>query len=262
MAITRTLEKMVLIVAVLGLHCLLFEAGVGGADGWSYFANLQSLVDDHDLDLTNNRLTFPPDYVAQPYMEGLNGRWVTHEPLGATFFQVPFYVIGKAAAKRIGPHFKIDKSPYSTLDGATVVEVFSMVLANNFWSIAAILLLFAALARAGIGEWPAFWAALFCFLGGPLHWYATVGLSHAVSCFCTALVLYLFLRAIQSKGRAKGAFIFLTGLTIGLASTVRYTDGLMLFPFMLYFVVENIRNPVNLIREEALLGLEIGRAHV
>ncbi|MEW6357602.1 MAG: glycosyltransferase family 39 protein [Planctomycetota bacterium] len=244
-----------MLVLIVGLHCILFEGGVGGADGWSYFANLQSLVDDYDLDLTNNRFTFPREYAAQPYMKGHNDRYVTHEPIGATFFQVPFYLVGKAAATVLKPNLKINRVPYSSLDGETLVKVFSMVFANNFWSILAVLLVYHTARRAGVREWPAFWAALFCFFGGPLHWYATVGLSHAVDCFCTALLLYTFLRALQTEGGRRLLLIGLTGLLIGLSSSVRYTDGLMLFPFMLYFLVENRRSITKLVKEEIALGL-------
>jgi len=254
MTISRSQEKILLLVIILALHMFVFEAGVGGADGWSYFANLQSLVDDFDLDLANNRLTFPEGYVVEPYMKEPNGRYATHEPLGATFFQIPFYVLGKVAA-RFAPAVTIDRVPYSTLDSQTIVKVFSMILANNFWAIMAIVLVYVILRRVGVGETPAFWTALFCFLGGPLHWYATVGLSHAVSCFCTALMLYVFVRFLQSEGTSRTVFLVLTGLTIGLSSTVRYTNGLMLFAFGLLLLVENRRDLRQLLKDEFALGL-------
>ncbi|NOZ19653.1 MAG: hypothetical protein GXP25_01050 [Planctomycetes bacterium] len=244
-----------MLILIVGLHCVIFEGGVGGADGWSYFANLQSFVDDCDLDLTNNRLTFPEGYVVKPYMEGYNGRYVTHEPLGATFFQAPFYVFGKVAAVVAPPNLKINRVPYSSLDGQTIVKVFSMILANNFWSIFAVLLVYYTARRAGVREWPAFWAALFCFFGGPLHWYAIVGLSHAASSFCTALMLYVFLRAIQAEGKTRLLLIALTGLIIGLNSTVRYTNGLMIFPVALYILLANVRGIKRLFTEEIALGI-------
>jgi len=252
----QDISAILLLCGVMGIHVLVFEAGVGGADGWSYLANVESLVEDGDLDLTNNRLTFPPDFPARPYMYSEEtGRWVTHEPLGTTFFQAPFYAVFSLMSRVFTPSFEIQKAPYSTLDSKTMMKIIAIAVASNFWAIFAVVLLFALVRMAGVGVWPAFWTGIFCFFGGPLHWYSTTGLSHAASCFCAALVLYLFFKAERDQGAARTWIIALLGAAIGIASTVRYTNGPILFVFMAFYLVKNFGKWRAFLRDEVALGL-------
>ncbi len=215
------------------LHCFVFEAGVGGADGWSYFANVESLVLDRDLDLTNNRLPFPPNYPADPYMWiEETGRWVTHEPLGAALLDAPAYALGRLVTRFWRPRIHLDRLPYSRLDSRVIALVFFISLAHNAYVAAAMLVVFAMLLKMGARPSAAAGAALLTFFGGPLHYYACNGLSHAPAAFVMALLVYAAARvALQSAetGARPGALL-LFGALIGFISVTRYVDGVVAVP--------------------------------
>ena len=47
-------RHILLVLALAGFHMLVWERGLAG-DGWGYYSTLESIVEDRDLDLTNNR---------------------------------------------------------------------------------------------------------------------------------------------------------------------------------------------------------------
>ena len=80
--------ELVFLILVLGLHCLIFEDGLGGNDGWGHFANLESIIEDRDLDLGNNMYGWNGN--GTKYCEKTE-RWVTGYPLGMTLLDAPFF---------------------------------------------------------------------------------------------------------------------------------------------------------------------------
>lgn len=223
---------MVVALAVL-FHCFVFEAGVGGADGWSYFANLESLVLDRDLDLTNNRIQFPESYPARPYMwSPQTRRWVTHEPLGPALVDFPFYLLGRWATAGWCPKISLSRPPYSALDSRTVLLVLFVSVAHNLYAAAAMLLVYLTLVEAGARPVAAMGVALLVFFGGPLHFYACNGMSHAPATLAMALSMYVAARVIRrrSAGHRGRWGLFALGATIGLASIMRYVCGVIVVP--------------------------------
>ena len=239
----------VLIAVPILFHCIVFEAGVGGADGWSYFGNLESLVLDGDLDLTNNRKEFPKEYIAAPYMWcEKTKRWVTHEPVGPALIDAPFYALGRLATRLWCPQVSISRLPYSVLDSRTIALVFCVSLTHNLYAIGAMLLVFLTLVELGARPWAAAGAALLTFFGGPLHYYACNGMSHAPGVLAIACVFYLAGRVVRRQElRTHPRWeLFGLGALIGLASIMRYVSGLIAAPiglcvFLFSFVDERQR---------------------
>ena len=245
-----------LVAAPILFHCIVFEAGVGGADGWSYFGNLESLVLDGDLDLTNNRRQFPKAYVAQPYMWcEETGRWVTHEPVGPAVIDAPFYMLGRLATRFWCPSVSISRLPYSVLDSRTIALVLCVSLAHNLYAIGAMLLVFLTLTELGARPVTAAGTALLTFFGGPLHYYACNGMSHAPGVLAIAGVLYLAGRVVRCQEmRAHPRWeLFGLGALIGLASIMRYVSGLLAAPiglcvFLFSFVDERRKRQTSIER--------------
>lgn len=230
----RLLAACVLLVAAPILcHCLVFEAGVGGADGWSYLANVESLTLDRDLDLTNNRIEFPDGYPARPYtFEEPTGRWVTHEPLGPALIDAPFYALARLATRSWSPSIKLEREPYSVIDGRRLLAIFAVSFSHNLQAAAAMLLVFATLLEIGASPLAAAGAALLVFFGGPLHFYACNGLSHAPAALAMAGVVYMASRVVRhrTEGRRCRWELFVLGAVIGLGSVMRYVSGAVVVP--------------------------------
>ena len=162
-------KEIILIVALVCLHLFIFESGVGGADGWSYFANTASIAEDFDLNLSNNRIDFPQEYRAEPYMEGktiigLDGKEVkkivTHEALGTSIMDVPFYLLGTLVAKVTSIDFQMSRIPYSRLPRLTRIQIMAVVGAHNLYTLAGVILLFLAACRLGFSRRISFLAAI------------------------------------------------------------------------------------------------------
>lgn len=220
-----------LVVIPILFHCFFFEAGVGGADGWSYFANLESLVLDRDLDLTNNRIQFPESHPARPYIWcAETQRWVTHEPLGPAFFDAPFYVLGRWATRVWRPKISLSRPPYSTLDSRTIMLVLFVSLAHNVYAAAAMVLVYLALFEMGARPLAAMGTALLVFFGGPLHFYACNGMSHAPATLAMAAFFYVAARVIRHRSDCARWKLYVLGCAIGLTSIMRYVCGVIALP--------------------------------
>ena len=347
-----------LIALLVGLHLFIFARGMGGNDGWSYLGNTVSLVEDQDLDLANNRVTFPeppayeyPDWEIGPYAPGsmpagqpppdvrqpeapseqasaipsppdavpsgsapppreaspegppprlappaaarpedphpapeslgappFSGqpaaasqptdqetgpapvpygyrppspymespvdekRIVTHEPLGTSFFDFPFVF---AATKIVGEReFSLDIAhpDYRELSGKQTAQVAAVIISHSFWTVLAVLLLYATMLKMDYTRGDSLMATLLVFLSSSLTWYGPSGFSHPVSVFMTAVVVYAFvslLTRMQEDDRP-GYYlrVLFLGIASGLAGVVRYPNAVIGGVLFLYLLFE------------------------
>jgi len=381
-----------LIALLVGMHLFVFARGMGGNDGWSYLANTVSLVEDQDLDLANNRRTFPepllPEYgdpdgdsvspapgsmpAAQtppetggadapgedrpagpppgpppaaarpagaaaprpgatpgvparpplarpedrgpapeppagatpptvprsllarpedrdpasgppgatpprarptagpppegvsesteqetgppavpydysppsPYMESRvhEGRFVTHEPLGTSFFDFPFVF---AATKIVGERefsFGFQHPDYRGLSGKETAQVIAVIISHSFWTLLAVLLLYATMLKLDYTRGDSVMATLMVFFSSSLTWYGPSGFSHPVSVFMTAVVVYAFvsLLTVMQENANRGYYvrILFLGIAAGLAGVVRYPNAIIGGVLFLYLLFE------------------------
>lgn len=203
---------------------LLFEMGLGGADGWSYFAITESIWIDGDLDLTNN------DYGASTF-HVVEGRTVTKYPPGTSLLAGPAVLAARLFEPLVAgwdPDFgEREKSPpYDRVTGSVFLRILAVVATHNLQVLAGLFLLYRALARLGFASSTALGAALLSFFASPMLFYAQNGMSEAPSFFMTCLFVWLAARLRIEEGRLP-AWTALGGIA-GFSLLVHYRNGLLL----------------------------------
>ncbi|MFQ5457060.1 MAG: glycosyltransferase family 39 protein [Myxococcota bacterium] len=238
-------RHILLVLALATLHMFVWERGLAG-DGWGYFSTLESMIEDHDLDLTNNRygVTNGLSYHSETQ------QWVAQYPPGLALFDAPFYLLGKLAYRTGLVRPAIDpgkmRPAYEKVGQETLTLILFVVLAHNVYAALAIILIYATLRRL---RFPAGWAALVAglsFFGSPLHFYAQNGMSHAVSCFAAAATARVLAGLCMTpEGRAR-RWVWL-GVTVGAGAVVRYASALLSVAVGLVLLVLERRRPGRLI---------------
>jgi|GEM_PF-2058149 len=233
--------ELVFLILVLGLHCLIFEDGLGGNDGWGHFANLESIIEDRDLDLGNNMYGWNGN--GTKYCEKTE-RWVTGYPLGMTLLDAPFYLASQIVAKFIKfnpPSFNDGPRtlPYKGLSSGKFLNVLSVIFAHNIYAILAMIILFKILIELNFSRGISLFTTLVCFFASPLLYYATNGFSHATSTFLVTSSFYVFilLQKKIAKGEKNIFLIFILGLCVALSAWTRYVNGLLFFPYLFALIL-------------------------
>ncbi len=257
----RDLAALALIVL---LHCALFESGLGGSDGWGYFANVESLVEDRDLDLANNLSPRGKEGVrgevgtSEGRLGGMPhptipGRVVNSYPLGKAVLDAPFYLLGKAAgALRPGLRFpEMRGTPYEGMPPRRMLCALALVFESNLFAAASVVLACLTLLRLGFSRSVAWSASLLAFVASPLPYYAVNAMSHASATFVSAAILLAW-TGLPSRRRA-----FLLGLLVGVAAGLRYA-GAGLVPVLGLLLLRGGRGGMRLTFLDRLLPFGLG----
>jgi hypothetical protein len=194
------------------------------ADEIEYFAYLRSAVFDQDLDFTNEYGWFvakdPVEYdaFARTFLipKTPAGRAPNNAPIGSAILWAPFYVPTVIAESLLGT--AADPPGYSRWD------VTAICLASMLYGVFGLLLANEACRRFA-SDRAAFVASVLVWLGSNLlfYMYVTPPMSHAVSFFASALLLWAWLGAEPGPRTALAI-----GMLGGLLASVRWQDGLFL----------------------------------
>lgn len=230
-------DLLAVVLCVL-LHCALFESGLGGSDGWGYFANVESLVEDRDLDLANNLAPRGRDGVlgevgtADGRLGGvphptIPGRVVNSYPLGKALADLPGYLLGKVAGASLMGLLGQDSAgfpsmagtPYEGIPPRRMFCALGMVLGSNLYAAAAAAMAFLALVRAGFARPTAATATLLAFFGSPLPYYAVNAMSHAAATALASGMLLLWVSGPPTRGRCLAL-----GVLVSASTSLRYAS--------------------------------------
>jgi hypothetical protein len=213
-------STLLLLLALPALAQLHLAGSRLSGDGIMYYVYVRSLVKDADVDFANEYAHYgrlDREDLRVPTVTGLRRSIFA---VGPGLMWVPFFLAGEGVARvQAARGHEVDLTGYGPL------HVNAVALGSFAYGLAAVLLVHAMLRRhfrAGIA-WAAallMWAATF------LHWYMVhqPTMSHAVSAFAAALVLWLWDRHRQE--RTPSGF-FLLGLLLGLAMCIRWQNALL-----------------------------------
>jgi hypothetical protein len=222
-------------LVLAGFHMLVWERGLAG-DGWGYFSTLESIVEDHDLDLTNNRYAV----INGISYDAKIGKWVAQYPPGLAIFDAPMYLLGKFASARGWVHPTIPpekmRYAYKQVNAQTLTRILFVVLSHNLYALAAIVLIYVALRRLGFSDGWAALAAALAFFGSQLQFYAQNGMSHAVST-CMSAAVAAILAGICARPEGGLGRWYVLGLAVGAGAIVRYASALFSLPVGLALLV-------------------------
>lgn len=215
----------------------IFEQGMGG-DGWGYYAICESVVIDNDLNLDNNIYGIYNGFTK----DSETGHFITQYPPGLALMDCPFFLTANSIAARVKteiPQTAISHTQNSNeMTQKTLIRVFGIILAHNFYALLGLILLYLTLIHNNISRKTASVLIFFSYFASPLHYYAQSGMSHANSFFVISAILYLFSKYVHT---GKQNLWFFIGLFCGLGMAVRYVNALML-PICCFFLVISCRN--------------------
>ncbi len=227
-------------------HMFVFEQGLGG-DGWGYYAIVESVVFDGDLDLNNNVYG-----VYNGFKKSSDGRWITQYPPGLAIMDAPFVLLSQVLFGSIViPREAVDSHHvYKNVPNIVLIRSMGVVLAHNFYTLLGLVLLFLLLLKSGFSDYIASGLVFVGYFSSPLHFYAQSGMSHADSFFMLVLLLYLFEKYLDRHGSRQ---LFLIGMISGLASAVRLPNVMIFFVVLVFLFFLDGR--IGKIKSVSLLSL-------
>jgi hypothetical protein len=197
-------------------HMLVFDRGLGG-DGWAGFGTLESLARDGDVWLEDEHRG-----VMNGLVGGRDGRLVMQYPPGILVLDALPFLAGRILDAWLPAHWLasgFDLPPVGRVSRGVFLSAAAIVLARNLAVLLGMLWTARALRRTGFPERTSAVATGFAFFGGPLVFYALVGMSHA-PVFALAGLLLLLLARFRQTGSPRLALA--AGLATGAAVLLRY----------------------------------------
>jgi hypothetical protein len=218
-------KETVLLALLLGLPPLLVQLRLGvprlDADAVEYFSHVRSLYFDHDLDFANEFAHFGILTRGDKVHPTPTGHRRTIFSVGPALLWMPFYAVGDLWARASG----------DVEEGYSKAHIMAVSIASLVYGVIGLLLVKRIL-QAFVEPAVALWTTLTLLYGTFLFWYMTseAAVSHALSFFASALVLFVYLRDSETLGLKRG---ILLGFLIGVAAVVRWQNGvLLLLPAM------------------------------
>ena len=223
----RRVSVPVAILVVLLLPALLqfqFAGGRLNGDGVNYYVYVRSMLKDGDLDFSNEYAHYglldrgDRGDLQMPTRTGLRRSIFS---IGPAVVWTPFFLLGEAVAR-----VQAAAGGHPDLSGYGPCHRNAVALGSLAYGFAGVLLIYALL-RRHFGAATALGAALLTWWATFLDWYMVEqpAMSHAVSTFAAALVLWLW---DSRRGcRSPRGFLGL-GLALGLAMAIRWQNGVLL----------------------------------
>jgi hypothetical protein len=222
----RGTAPLLVVLAVAAGHMAIFDRGLGG-DGWATFAFLESVVEDHDTFLENNC-----HGVRNGLLPGPDGHLVMQYPPGVVVLDAVPFLAGRAADRLLPAGVLaagVEVPPVGRVPRRVAFEVAAIVVARNLEVLVGLAAVFLALRRLGSPAPAAGLAVAMLLLGGPLAFYALVGMTHAP---VFALAALLLLHLARHEFRLSGRAALLAGLLVGAAVLVRYDAAVLAVPVL------------------------------
>jgi len=204
---------------IVWLNALFFFSGVGGNDGWGYYANLETMVDDFDLNVDNNLKAYQdgrplgvalnPDQSESTYKTGYGFGF-------SLCYVIPFWAGGQVAdlwGGTIDTSKMAESSPYHGQETRTMIRIIFCVIWSEILTLVLVALMFWMARQFGADNKMAFAVTLLCWLGSPLPYYANNMMSHVASSLLLAIA---FIPVIRKWGS-----FYVMGLLSGLATLPR-----------------------------------------
>jgi hypothetical protein len=203
---------------------LVFDRGLGG-DGWAGFALLESVADDGDLWLENNHRG-----VMNGLLETPAGHLVSQYPPGIAVLDAAPFWIGRALDHLLPAGLLANGAelpPVGRVPRGVFLSAALIVMARNAAALLGLAWIALALRRLGLPERTAAAAVACTFFGGPLLFYALVGMTHAPTFALASLLLLILVRCRETGSLwLAGA----AGMAVGGAVLVRYSAVALLAP--------------------------------
>jgi len=208
-------------VAALALYTLTAGGSLSSTDAVVTFDLTQSLVERHSLALSGNLLGSEDN-------RGRDGRYYSQFGIGQSLYNVPFYLVGRAAAR----------STSRAIGTSNTLPKAAVALGSAVAAAVAVLFIWLLALRISEDARAALLAATSAAVASPLWPYSKFGFSTALTSAVLAASAYFCWRA-ASGARTRAAFA--AGLVMAFGWLTRHEIALMLIPFCVFLKVEGRR---------------------
>lgn len=243
---------MILLLVAFSLGATVWlEHPVVRLDGVAYYLWLVSLIQNHTIDIAAAAHQYARFISYQVFFDQRTGRYATQFAFGAPVLWSPFYAVALLldGFPLFGLHARV--AAYLAAQGSTFIHSLSVGVGTWVYATAAVVLAYLS-ARHFVGRWAAACATLAIFVGTPWFYYTAVepSMSHGVATFVVALPVWLVVRSNLADPRVRASstmkrghadqqiplYWLITGLTVGLAGTVRWQLILLAVPIGLLLI--------------------------
>lgn len=235
-----------LLILTASLILLLFSHPLVHGDGLAYFIILDSIAGDGDLDFRNQDMRFGHVNQYQIFHHPMTGELVTAFPFGSAFLLAPFYWLGAAIEPAL-PAAQFQYDHFQRIQGRSLAFSLTASLAALCAALLSVWFAYQTARRISTSAMAAL-AALACFIGTPLLFYATIEPldSHVYGAMLIACALWLGARHMHSSGGnghvpPSAIAMFALGLVLGMATLVRWQLVLYALPIWLLLLVRCIQ---------------------
>jgi hypothetical protein len=229
------------VIAIAGLLCLAALADPIYGDGWGYYANLESMIDDGDLKLINNRHGTANGI----HYYKKSARWACVFPFGTAWLQAPFFSVGKVLANHL--QWESDHYPLGAASSDQFWRLLAILTANSLYALTGMLIIFSTLLKLGFRRITSLMATLTASFCSPLPYYGSSFYSHSINFFLICLAFLIMVRILTADsdtnspvGKKRWLF-FLLGAVLCLATHVRYGSGFIFAAVFTFFAFQAFR---------------------
>ncbi len=202
------------------LYQFRFAEGRRAGDGFFYYAYVQSLWKDGDLDFANEYEQYGIADYPSVSVPTSTGKRPNNFSVGPALLWSPFFVVGEIYARTLARG-----DPSVDLTGSGPIHQRAVALATLLYGFAAVVLVYSLLKRYFRPE-SAFAGSALMWLATPLHWYMLYQptMSHALSTFMAAWFVWYWDHSRTTLAPSRALVLGLIG---GLTVVVRWQNALI-----------------------------------
>lgn len=222
-------KEFVISAIVFLLLALNFNSWTIWSDGHAYYAILESIVLDRNLDLTNQYWQHEGGVYMLSAPKDNPQRFASLYGFGAPALNIPLYTIAIAIEKSLDLNI--------TYYGYSLIRTAAVNATGNLLALFSMLFCFTAIKKIGLKLSATGMLAL--TISTPLFFYSSIvpSFSHAADAFILSAIVLLFVWLEKEKQKKLAGFAAL-GLLLGFAISVRYYNAFLFLPLLTFFVLK------------------------
>jgi hypothetical protein len=237
-AVILFLLLLLILTIVYGTHKIV-------SDGIVYYAQTESLLRDHDFDLTNQRyLSYQWEKIGiRPFADP--DKHGAFYPGGTALFNAPFFWIAEVLDGKFRATEEFNNNYFLILrEKIPLTHSLALLFGGLAYLFFIFFLTYKALHQKAVSNKYAIISIIFIGLSTPLLAHATIypSWSHIVDTFLITFAFFIFIKREKVKlFNINVAYVFI-GFAVGMAAFVRSFDIIFFIPYLLYVIwLEGIR---------------------
>jgi hypothetical protein len=229
----------ILFISTIAILAILYGSHKIVSDGVVYYAQTESLVKDHDFDLTNQR------YLSHQWKKiGIRSfanpdKYGAFYPGGTALFNAPFFCIAEILDKKSSVIEEFNNNYFLILrEKIPLTHSLAILFGGLAYLFFIFFLTYKALHSQAVSNKYAIISIIFIGLSTPLVAHATIypSWSHVIDTFLVTCAFFIFIKRERVRLFNKNISFALIGFTVGMATFVRSFDVIFLIPYPFYII--------------------------